>query len=51
MKESLRRIVPTLILGLAVGLGIAAPARAQSQATTGEIGGRVVDAQGACCPA
>ena len=50
MKESLRRIVPTLILGLAVGLGIAAPARAQSQATTGEVGGRVVDAQGAVVP-
>ena len=50
MKENLRRIVPTLILGLAVGLGIAAPARAQSQATTGEVGGRVVDAQGAVVP-
>ena len=50
MKENLRRILPTLILGLAVGLAIVAPAHAQSQATTGEVGGRVVDAQGAVVP-
>ena len=50
MKESSRRIVPTLIFGLAVGLGMAAPAHAQSQATTGEVGGRVVDAQAAVVP-
>ena len=50
MKESSRRIVPKLIFGLAVGLGIAAPAHAQSQATTGEVGGRVVDAQAAVVP-
>ena len=50
MTVNLRRIVLTSILGLAISLGIVMPSRAQSQATTGEVGGGVVDAQGAAVP-
>jgi len=37
-------------LGLLISAALAVPARAQSQATTGEVNGRVTDAQGGTLP-
>ena len=50
MKENLSRSLVALVLGFLVALGDPTAAWAQSQATTGEVGGRVVDAQGAVVP-
>ena len=50
MKENLSRSLVALVLGFLVTLGGPTPVWAQSQATTGEVGGRVVDAQGAVVP-
>ena len=50
MKENSSRIAPTWMLAVAVALCLTGNAWAQSQATTGEVNGRVVDAQGAVVP-